>query len=107
MFVLEIFTTCRDAPLYLEWAPENIFCPTPPSACEEQKNVVGEKNVKKVLVEESMEGVPEEDIDPDRVEVRHFLCSPLGCENFYALLDCEASIFSNFCGNIVLYISLF
>ncbi|XP_020090297.1 LOW QUALITY PROTEIN: probable RNA-binding protein 19 [Ananas comosus] len=60
----------KDAPLYLEWAPENIFCPTEPSACEEQKNVVGEKNVKKVLVEESLEGIPEEDIDPDRVESR-------------------------------------
>nr|CAD1827624.1 unnamed protein product [Ananas comosus var. bracteatus] len=60
----------QDAPLYLEWAPENIFCPTEPSACEEQKNVVGEKNVKKVLVEESLEGIPEEDIDPDRVESR-------------------------------------
>ncbi|XP_020103411.1 multiple RNA-binding domain-containing protein 1-like [Ananas comosus] len=82
----------KDAPLYLEWAPENIFCPTPPSACEEQKNVVGEKNVKKVLVEESMEGVPEEDIDPDRVESRSIFVKNL---NFKTLDESLKLHFSN------------
>ncbi|XP_038980805.1 multiple RNA-binding domain-containing protein 1 [Phoenix dactylifera] len=60
----------KDAPLYLEWAPADILSPNPTSESEEQKNVVGEQNVKKVLLEQSVEGLPEEDIDPDRVESR-------------------------------------
>lgn len=60
----------KDAPLYLEWAPADILSPNPALETEEQKNVVGEQNVKKVLLEQSMEGLPEEDVDPDRVESR-------------------------------------
>ncbi|XP_010914288.1 multiple RNA-binding domain-containing protein 1 isoform X2 [Elaeis guineensis] len=60
----------KDAPLYLEWAPAEILSPNPTSESEQQKHVVGEQNVKKVLLEQSVEGLPEEDIDPDRVESR-------------------------------------
>ncbi|XP_072969704.1 multiple RNA-binding domain-containing protein 1 [Typha angustifolia] len=59
----------KDAPLYLEWAPENILCP-PTLAIEEQKDAVDENNVNKVLLEQTMEGIPEDEIDPDRVESR-------------------------------------
>ena len=56
----------RDAPLYLEWAPSNIL--------ERNTNtmsdvIVGEHEVKKVLLEQQVEGTVEAEIDPDRVEV--------------------------------------
>ncbi|CAO2832043.1 unnamed protein product [Amaranthus hypochondriacus] len=57
----------KDAPLYLEWAPSNIL--------EKNTNamsdmIVGEHEVKKVLLEQQVEGTIEAEIDPDRVESR-------------------------------------
>ncbi|WOK94731.1 multiple RNA-binding domain-containing protein 1 [Canna indica] len=60
----------KDAPLYLEWAPSDILLPNQKSQNEEQNNVVDKETVKKVLIEQSVEGIPEEDIDPDRTESR-------------------------------------
>ncbi|KAK1304495.1 Polyadenylate-binding protein RBP47C' [Acorus calamus] len=61
----------KDAPLYLEWAPSEILSLNPSSETDKQNNaVVGEKDVKKMLLEQSVEGISEEDIDPDRVESR-------------------------------------
>jgi multiple RNA-binding domain-containing protein 1 len=60
---------CRDTPLYLEWAPENILSPTSAPVDEEEKNEVGERIVTKANIEQTVEGVSAEDIDPDRVEV--------------------------------------
>lgn len=55
----------RDAPLYLEWAPGNILDQTDDS----KNSVVGEQDVKKVLLEQQVEGTIDADVDPDRVEV--------------------------------------
>ncbi|KAG9455284.1 hypothetical protein H6P81_008188 [Aristolochia fimbriata] len=61
----------RDAPLYLEWASSDILIPGSKGEAEPRKNsVVGEKEVKKILLEQSVQGIPEEDLDPDRVESR-------------------------------------
>ncbi|KAL6609889.1 hypothetical protein ACP70R_039858 [Stipagrostis hirtigluma subsp. patula] len=58
----------RDSPLYLEWAPQNIFSPTSAPVDEDEKNEVGERIVTKAIVEQTMEGVSAEEIDPDRVK---------------------------------------
>ncbi|KAL5978751.1 hypothetical protein ACLOJK_029868 [Asimina triloba] len=58
----------KDAPLYLEWAPNNILNPSSKIKIATLKDVVGEKDVKRVLLEQRVEGISEEDIDPDRVE---------------------------------------
>ncbi|XP_031092091.1 multiple RNA-binding domain-containing protein 1 [Ipomoea triloba] len=57
----------KDAPLYLEWAPGNILDQT-----DDSKNsvIVGEQDVKKVLLEQQVEGTIDADVDPDRVESR-------------------------------------
>nr|DAD24360.1 TPA_asm: hypothetical protein HUJ06_025824 [Nelumbo nucifera] len=60
----------KDAPLYLEWAPENILSPSSTSETEQTNDIVGEKDVKRVLLEQRVEGISEVDIDPDRVESR-------------------------------------
>ncbi|XP_068634318.1 uncharacterized protein [Aristolochia californica] len=61
----------KDAPLYLEWAPSDILVPGGKGEAESQKNpVVGEKEVKRILLEQSVQGISEVDIDPDRVESR-------------------------------------
>ncbi|XP_043690007.1 multiple RNA-binding domain-containing protein 1-like isoform X2 [Telopea speciosissima] len=61
----------KDAPLYLEWAPNNILSLSATSETKSQSNViVGEKDVKRVLLEQRVEGLSEVDIDPDRVESR-------------------------------------
>jgi hypothetical protein len=62
----------RDTPLYLEWAPENILSPTSAPVDEEEKNEVGERIVTKANIEQTVEGVSAEEIDPDRVEVQNF-----------------------------------
>lgn len=59
----------KDAPLYLEWAPGNILSASSSLKTDAQKDVVGEKDVKRVLVDQYVEGIPE-DNDPDRVESR-------------------------------------
>jgi len=53
----------------LEWAPENILSATSAPVDEEEKNEVGERIVTKSNIEQTVEGVSAEEIDPDRVEV--------------------------------------
>lgn len=65
-----MFPTCRDVPLYLEWAPGDILSSNPKSQNGEKISAIGEEHVKKVLLEQSVEGIPEEEIDPDKMEVR-------------------------------------
>ena len=60
---------CRDRPLYLERAPSNILSSSTALKTEAQNDAVGEKDVKRVLIEQCVEGISGEDIDPDRVEV--------------------------------------
>ncbi|XP_058072276.1 multiple RNA-binding domain-containing protein 1 [Magnolia sinica] len=60
----------KDGPLYLEWAPSNILSPSSKSETGGQKDVIGEKDVKRVLLEQQVEEISEEDTDPDRVESR-------------------------------------
>ncbi|KAM3362782.1 multiple RNA-binding domain-containing protein 1 isoform X1 [Capsicum galapagoense] len=57
----------KDTPLYLEWAPGNILDQT-----SDSKNdfIVGEDDVKRVLLEQQVEGIADPDVDPDRVESR-------------------------------------
>jgi multiple RNA-binding domain-containing protein 1 len=57
----------------LEWASENILSPTSIPVDEDEKNAVGERIATKAIVEQTMEGVSAEEIDPDRVEVWSFL----------------------------------
>ncbi|KAI4372643.1 hypothetical protein MLD38_010847 [Melastoma candidum] len=58
----------KDAPLYLEWAPANVLQPS------SEKNTgdaaVGEKDAKRVLLKQHVEGLMDADVDPDRVESR-------------------------------------
>ncbi|CAD6259656.1 unnamed protein product [Miscanthus lutarioriparius] len=65
-----LYTRYKDTPLYLEWAPENILSPTSAPVDEEEKNEVGERIVTKSNIEQTVEGVSAEEIDPDRVESR-------------------------------------
>ncbi|KAG8043415.1 hypothetical protein GUJ93_ZPchr0458g22542 [Zizania palustris] len=65
-----LYTRYKDTPLYLEWAPENILSPTSTLVEDDEKNVVGERIVTKAIVEQTVEGVSAEEIDPDRVESR-------------------------------------
>ncbi|KAG2568670.1 hypothetical protein PVAP13_7NG405200 [Panicum virgatum] len=65
-----LYTRYKDTPLYLEWAPENILSPTSAPIDEDEKNVVGERIVTKAIVDQTVEGVSTEEIDPDRVESR-------------------------------------
>ncbi|XP_042427118.1 multiple RNA-binding domain-containing protein 1-like [Zingiber officinale] len=60
----------KDVPLYLEWAPTDILSPSPKLNNEEQNNVVGEEKLNKVLIRQAVEGIAEEEIDPDKVESR-------------------------------------
>ena len=59
----------RDTPLYLEWAPDNILSPTSTHVEEEETNTIGERIITKAIVDQTVEGVSAEEIDPDRVEV--------------------------------------
>uniref|UniRef100_J3M1B0 RRM domain-containing protein n=1 Tax=Oryza brachyantha TaxID=4533 RepID=J3M1B0_ORYBR len=65
-----LYTRYKDTPLYLEWAPEDILSPTSTPVEDDEKNVVGERIVTKAIVEQTVEGVSAEEIDPDRVESR-------------------------------------
>ncbi|XXG68621.1 hypothetical protein AAC387_Pa06g1667 [Persea americana] len=60
----------KDRPLYLERAPSNILSSSTSLKTEEQNDAVGEKDLKRVLIEQCVEGISGEDIDPDRVESR-------------------------------------
>lgn len=58
----------RDSPLYLEWAPDDILSPDVTLEMDQEKNAVGEKETKRVLLDQTVD-VVSEDLDPDRVEV--------------------------------------
>ncbi|KAI3994991.1 hypothetical protein MKX01_019805 [Papaver californicum] len=61
----------KDAPLYLEWAPGNILSPSSTSEADAQKyGVIGEKDVKRAIIEQGVEAISGVDVDPDRVESR-------------------------------------
>ncbi|XP_050236679.1 uncharacterized protein LOC126686593 [Mercurialis annua] len=61
----------KDAPLYLEWAPFNIFDKNPTSKSNKDGNIaVGEVDAKRVTLERSVEDISELEIDPDRIESR-------------------------------------
>ncbi|KAJ1686055.1 hypothetical protein LUZ63_017445 [Rhynchospora breviuscula] len=67
------YKRCKDAPLYLEWAPEDILSQTTATVTQEEKNdfpAVGEKLAQKIQLDQSLGLVDEEEIDPDRVESR-------------------------------------
>ena len=57
--------------LYLEWAPSNILSQNVKAAKDGPASVVSEENIKSVLLEQSVQGLTEDEIDPDRAEVRH------------------------------------
>ena len=60
--------------MYLEWAPGNILSQNAPSENDASRSViVGEHEAKRMLLEQQVEGISNVDIDPDRVEVCHFL----------------------------------
>ncbi|XP_074570750.1 multiple RNA-binding domain-containing protein 1 [Curcuma longa] len=60
----------KDVPLYLEWAPSDILSSSPKSNNEEQNNIVGEEKLNKILIRQAVEGIAEEEIDPDKIESR-------------------------------------
>lgn len=60
----------RDGPLYLEWAPGNVLSPSSTTESIEKNNaVVGEHDVKRVMLEQYVGGIADVDVDPDRVEI--------------------------------------
>ncbi|EXB75133.1 Multiple RNA-binding domain-containing protein 1 [Morus notabilis] len=60
----------KDAPLYLEWAPANVLSLSSTSEGNENSDVVGQHDAKRVILEQHLEGVPDVDPDPDSVESR-------------------------------------
>ncbi|CAN6448796.1 unnamed protein product [Victoria cruziana] len=58
----------KHAPLYLEWAPENILCSNHEPDAGQHGNATGEKDKRMVLEDNFIELA--EDIDPDRLESR-------------------------------------
>ena len=68
-FFILILQTYRDAPLYLEWAPGDILCPSQKSEQDGPNNTVSDQGIKSVSLEQTLGGILEDDIDPDRVEV--------------------------------------
>ncbi|KAG4124566.1 hypothetical protein ERO13_D10G047700v2 [Gossypium hirsutum] len=61
----------KDAPLYLEWAPDNVLNKSSASEGDKKNNVaVGEHDVKRAILEQHVEGISDADIDPDRIESR-------------------------------------
>lgn len=51
---------------------------------------VGEHDAKRVILEQSVEGISEMDIDPDRIEVRHILfllCICFVLSSFSIIID--------------------
>lgn len=64
---------CRDAPLYLEWAPGNILNPHPSDSNQSNNGpAVGEHDANRALLEQHV-GLSDVDVDPDRVEVWHYV----------------------------------
>ncbi|XVF27207.1 hypothetical protein REPUB_Repub14bG0087200 [Reevesia pubescens] len=61
----------KDAPLYLEWAPDNVLNKGSASEGDKKNNAaVGEHDVKRAILEQHVEGISDADIDPDRIESR-------------------------------------
>lgn len=62
----------RDAPLYLEWAPKGIISGRTTVSMDQTTSnlVVGEREVKKVLLDQDVKGISDVDIDPERIESR-------------------------------------
>ncbi|GAB4829474.1 hypothetical protein Ancab_019147 [Ancistrocladus abbreviatus] len=61
----------KDAPLYLEWPPSDILSQNMESNNDMKNSViVGEREVKKALLEQDVEGISNVDMDPDRIESR-------------------------------------
>ncbi|KAJ3684466.1 hypothetical protein LUZ61_013630 [Rhynchospora tenuis] len=85
----------KDAPLYLEWAPEDILSQTTAIVTQEEKNdfpAVGEKLAQKIQLDQSLGVVDEEEIDPDRVESRSLFVKNL---NFRTTDELLKQHFSN------------
>ncbi|KAG6577163.1 hypothetical protein SDJN03_24737, partial [Cucurbita argyrosperma subsp. sororia] len=59
----------KDAPLYLEWAPDNILSQNPTDGNVKDEKV-GEGDARRVILEQAVEGISDVDFDPDRVESR-------------------------------------
>ncbi|GAB2284110.1 hypothetical protein Dimus_018581 [Dionaea muscipula] len=61
----------KDAPLYLEWAPNDVLSQSTSSRDQTKGNLtVGEHEVKKLLLEQVVEGILDVDVDPERIESR-------------------------------------
>ncbi|XP_078438055.1 nucleotide/nucleic acid binding protein [Wolffia australiana] len=61
----------KDGPLYLEWAPGDILSPTNVSeTVKVQLDAVGKEEVQRAVLKQSLEQMPESEIDPERVESR-------------------------------------
>ncbi|CAK8561013.1 unnamed protein product [Lathyrus sativus] len=56
----------KDTLLYLEWAPSNVVSPKD----NEMNSGIGEKDVKRQILEQDVERISDVEIDPDRVEAR-------------------------------------
>ncbi|KAM0948695.1 putative RNA recognition motif domain, nucleotide-binding alpha-beta plait domain superfamily [Dioscorea sansibarensis] len=63
-----IYEQYNGAVLYLEWAPSNILSLNVKAAKDGPASVVSEENIKSVLLEQSVQGLTEDEIDPDRAE---------------------------------------
>ncbi|KAJ6843516.1 multiple RNA-binding domain-containing protein 1 [Iris pallida] len=82
----------KDAPLYLEWAPGDILNPVRSSEQGDTNNVDKGDTEKSVLLQHVVEDVPEEDLDPDRVESRSVFVKNL---NFKTSDECLKKHFSD------------
>ncbi|KAF5811229.1 putative RNA recognition motif domain, nucleotide-binding alpha-beta plait domain superfamily [Helianthus annuus] len=61
----------KDAPLYLEWAPDDILSGDQVGVTDEKETpIVGEQQTKRALLEQQLEGTDDADIDTERVESR-------------------------------------
>ncbi|KAL6995184.1 hypothetical protein U1Q18_005319, partial [Sarracenia purpurea var. burkii] len=61
----------KDAPLYVEWAPDDILSQNSTSVDDANTTVIiGEHEVKRVLLEQHVEGITDANIDPERIESR-------------------------------------
>ncbi|XP_051125398.1 multiple RNA-binding domain-containing protein 1 [Andrographis paniculata] len=81
----------KDAPLYLEWAPDNIICESSPVG---DNTVMGELDIKRALLEQQREELTDADVDPDRIESRSLYVKNL---NFKTS---EESIQKHFAGHL-------
>ncbi|XVF40013.1 hypothetical protein PTKIN_Ptkin01aG0078500 [Pterospermum kingtungense] len=90
----------KDGPLYLEWAPHNVLDKSLVSEGDKKnKAAVGEHEVKRVILEQHVEGISDADIDPDRIESRslfvknlNFKTSEESLRNHFAELVKEGRI---------------